>query len=69
MKKLKKIELSRVDFNPNSELSSKEMRDIEGGAGCICYNRRFNVNGECVCYHNPFGLCNTVNGCYAVSPQ
>lgn len=69
MKKLKKIELSRVDLNPDAKLSSENMQNLEGGGGCICYNNPFNMwdgknpnSSYCACYHNPFGFCSNVNG-------
>lgn len=60
MKKLKKIEASRFDMNPDAKLSPEEMSRLEGGAGCICLKNRFILNGFCVCDHNPFGLCTGV---------
>lgn len=62
MKKLKKIESSKMNFNENHRLTPEEMSQVTGGAGCFCYRNPFKVNGECVCYYNNFGLCSEVNG-------
>lgn len=62
MKKLKKIESSKMNFDEDHRLTPQEMSQVEGGGGCICYNRGFWINGGCACDQKNFGLCSTVNG-------
>lgn len=62
MKKLKKIESSKMNFNEDHRLTPQEMSQVTGGAGCICYRNPFYVNDVCACNEKNFGLCNKVNG-------
>lgn len=60
MKKLKKLRLSEIDLNPGNKLTSENMQELEGGAGCICNDNPFKINSGCVCDANPFGICKCV---------
>lgn len=67
MKKLKNIEASRFDLNPDAKLSPESMMQLQGGSGCICFRNKFYIDGThpttrlCICDNNPFGLCSNVN--------
>mgnify|MGYP001041318749 CR=1 FL=1 len=60
MKKLKKIELPKMNLHPEHRLSYDEMARLGGGGGCICLKTRFFMGGVCTCDNNPFGLCKEV---------
>lgn len=62
MKKLKKLELNKFNFHPDHRVSYRQMGDLQGGGGCICWNNPLGLNDGCLCHNNPFGLCSNVQG-------
>lgn len=60
MKTLKRIELPKMNLDPNAKLSNEHMGGILGGGGCICHKNPLGLNDGCLCLKNSFGLCKNV---------